>query len=83
MPYPNASWLGALGERIDKILQHNICNEIFLQIINNPPWYSGQCSCLSRWRPGFNSLARQIFKLAFSPSSPLPPVAITKPSSLD
>ena len=43
----------------------------------------GQCSRLSRWRLGFNSLARQIFKLTFSPSPPSPPVAITKPSSLD
>jgi hypothetical protein len=74
---------GLSGERIEKILLHNICNEIFLSIVNNPPWYSGQCSCLARWRPGFNSPDRQIFKLTFSPTSPSPPVAITKLSSLD
>ena len=79
MPQPNAWWLlrGLLGERIEKILLHDKCNEIFLRF-NSPPWYSGQCSCLSHWMLGFNSPARQIFKLTFSPS---PPVAITKPSS--
>ena len=45
------------------------------------PWYSGQCSCLSRWRSGFNARARQIFKSTFSPSAPSPLVAITKPYS--
>ena len=74
---------GLSGERIEKIGLHNVCNEIFLQIHNNPPWYSGQCSHLSRRRPGFNFLAGQIFELTFSPSSPSPPVTITKPSSLD
>ena len=74
---------GLSGERIEKILLHNICNEIFLNIFINPPWYSGQCSRLSCWRLGFNSPARPIFKLTFSPSSPSPPVGITKPSSLD
>jgi hypothetical protein len=74
---------GLSGERIEKILLHNICSEIFLSIFINPPWYSGQCFRLSCWRPGFNSLVRQFFKLTFSPSSPSPPVTITKPSSLD
>jgi hypothetical protein len=74
---------GLSGEIIEKVLLRNISNEIFLWIFNNPPWYSSQCSRLSCWRPGFNSLARQIFKLTFSPSSPSPLVAITKPSSLD
>ena len=75
------SMCGLSGERIEKILLHNIFNEIFLQVFINHSWYSGQCSRLSCWRPGFNSLARQFFKLTFSPSSPSPPVIITKPSS--
>ena len=53
------------GERIERILLHNICNEMIIKDFINPPWYSGQCFCLSRWRPGFNSPARQIFKLTF------------------
>ena len=74
---------GFSGERIEKILLHNVCNEIFLLIFLNPPWYSGQCSRLSHWRTGFNSPARQIFKSTIFPFSLSPPVAITKPSSLD
>jgi hypothetical protein len=74
---------GVSGERIEKMLLHNKCDEIILNIPINPPWYSGQCSRLSCWRPGFNSLARQIFKLTFSPSSPSPPIAMAEPSSLD
>ena len=54
MPHPNG-WLMARGlsggplsgERIEKILLHNICNEIFLKIYIDPPWYSGQCFRLS------------------------------------
>ena len=51
---------GLSGEMFEKILLQNICNEIFLYIFRNPPWYSGQCCRLSRWKPGFNSPARQI-----------------------
>ena len=58
-----------------------------MAIFINSPWYSGQCSRLSYWRIRFNSPGRlgnwQINKLTLSPSSPSPPVAITKPSSLD
>ena len=74
---------GLSGERIEEILLHNICNEIFLESHNNPPWYSGQCSRLSRWSPEFNSPAWKIFKLTFSPPSPSSPIGITKPFSLD
>ena len=77
-PYASSLCLmarGLPGERIEKILLHDIYNEIFLIICNIPP-----CSRLLRWRPGFNSLARQIFKSTFSPSSPSLPISITKPS---
>ena len=73
--------MGLSGEKIEKTLLHNISNEIYLKMSINLPWYSGQCSRLSCWRPGFNSLASKIFKLTFS--SPSPPVAFTKSSSLD
>jgi hypothetical protein len=74
---------GFSGERIEKIMLHNVCNKIFPKIFINSPWYSGQCSRFSYWRLGFNSPARQIIKLTISLSSPSPPVAITRPSSLD
>ena len=56
---------GLSVERIEKILLHDNCNEIFLNtyiILKISPWCSGQCSS---WRPAFNFLAKQIFKLTF------------------
>ena len=40
MPHPNAGWLEVFqGRELKKILLRDICNEIFLQPFNNPPWY--------------------------------------------
>ena len=56
---------GLSGERIEKILLHNICKEISLQICNNPPWYSGQYFRLLSWMPGFTSPAKQNLQINF------------------
>ena len=81
MPHPNALWLGAFqGRELKK----------YCYIIHVMKYFSryssillGQCFGLSCWRPGFNSPVRQFSNLTFSPSSPSPPVIITKQSSLD
>jgi hypothetical protein len=72
---------GLSGERIEKILLHNICNEIFLKL--STIHLGIVVSALAFHAGGPGSIPLQIFKLTFSPSSPSPPVPITKPSSLN
>jgi hypothetical protein len=63
---------GISGERIEKILLHDICNEIFLSSLTIlfGIVVSALAFCTGNW--GSISPAIQIFKLTFSPSSHSP-----------
>ena len=81
MPHPNAWWLGSFQGRDLK----KYCYIIFVMKYFNKflTILLGIVVSAFAFHARDRGPVRQIFKSTFSPSFPPPPVAITKPSSLD